>query len=189
MPKDGWFGNEHGPGSLNRWVDLESCPNAFGSAFEWIRESAEAVEELGSDRALVLYYEALKLNFASELARINAFLGLPPLTEAKARAVAAECTADSMRADAASRVKSIVRKGVIGDWTNFIDLDSWRRVDEAFDSSIGDVAIARPLRLFHSDDVHEQIARVSGSEGEWERYWNSAYRDSNQRPVFWGISL
>mmetsp|Transcript_1519 Transcript_1519/g.3331 ORF Transcript_1519/g.3331 Transcript_1519/m.3331 type:complete len:89 (+) Transcript_1519:449-715(+) len=88
-----------------------------------------------------------------------------------------------MRSDADSRVKSIVRKGVIGDWTNFIDLDSWRRVDEAFDSSIGDVAIARPLRLFHSDDVHERIARVSDSEGEWERYWNSAYRDSNQRPV------
>ena len=30
-PKDGWLGNEHGPGSLARFI----CPNAYGSAFEW----------------------------------------------------------------------------------------------------------------------------------------------------------
>ena len=33
--KDGWHGNEHGPGSLARYIAAD-CPNAYGSAFDVI---------------------------------------------------------------------------------------------------------------------------------------------------------
>jgi len=38
--KDGWMGNEHGPGSFNRFLASEEggeCPNAYGSSIEWIK--------------------------------------------------------------------------------------------------------------------------------------------------------
>ena len=36
--KDGWLGNEHGPGSIARFCSPES-PNAYGSFFSWITET------------------------------------------------------------------------------------------------------------------------------------------------------
>ena len=34
--KDGWLGNEHGPGSLARFLH-DDCPNAYGSAFQVVK--------------------------------------------------------------------------------------------------------------------------------------------------------
>ena len=171
-PKDGWYGNEHGPGSLSRYVDVGTCPNAYGSAFHWVEQSAKAVAELGPERALVVYYEALKTNFASELSRINAFLGLPPLSDAKATAITRACSADSMKTSDGGRLSFIVRKGAVGDWTNYLGDEEWSRVDQTFDATLGDVPMAQPLRFFQTKDVHEHMSQMN--QEDWGRFWDLA---------------
>ena len=57
--KDGWLGNEHGPGSLARFIDAD-CPNAYGSPFDFVRHGDAAVAALQpSGRVLAVYYEDL----------------------------------------------------------------------------------------------------------------------------------
>lgn len=157
VPKDGWLGNEHGPGSFERAIDLETCPNAFGNTFLWIKRSGESVEAIGPRRALVLRYEDLKLDFASQLERINDFLGLPKLTEAKAKAVAIECAAKSMKQKAGGRFKLTIRKGVVGDWQNYLDEERWTKFDEVFDHVLGGLDIAEPLRRYQCKEGLDEI--------------------------------
>ena len=47
-PKDGWLGNEHGPGTLDRFLD-EDTPNAYGSPFSWLRRMDEIVASLRAE--------------------------------------------------------------------------------------------------------------------------------------------
>ena len=152
-PKDGWYGNEHGPGSFRRFVDLENCPNAYGNCFQWIKSAAETVDTVGPERALVIYYEALKSNFDAQVQRINAFLGLPTLTEAKARAISNACDASMMRSETGGRFMYAVRKGIVGDWANYLDGDRWREFDEVFARSLMDTPIADPLRFYQLKDI------------------------------------
>ena len=152
-PKDGWFGNQHGPGSFNRWIDLETCSNAYGNAFQWVKISADAVEDVGPKRALVIYYEDLILNFASELRRINEFLGLKALSEAKAIAIREECSIENMRSKSADRFQATLRKGKIGDWKNYLDDEHWDQVDRIFNEVLGDVELAKQLQLYQRKDI------------------------------------
>ncbi|KAL7499154.1 hypothetical protein ACHAWT_008859 [Skeletonema menzelii] len=157
VPKDGWYGNEHGPGSFARAIDVENCPNAFGSSFMWVKRSGEAVDAISPERALVLQYEELKLDFDTQLQRINDFLGLPKLTEAKAKAVAAECAAKSMKGKTGGRFKMIIRKGMVGDWQNYLDDERWEEFDRVFDKVLGGVDIAEPLRQYQCKESLDEI--------------------------------
>jgi glutathionyl-hydroquinone reductase len=157
VPKDGWYGNEHGPGSFARAIDLENCPNAFGNSFLWVKRSAEAVDAIGPERALVLQYEELKLDFDTQLERINDFLGLPKLTEAKAMAVAMECAAKSMKEKTGGRFKMIIRKGMVGDWQNYLDDERWEEFDRIFDKVLGGVDIAEKLRKYQCKEGLDEI--------------------------------
>lgn len=157
VPKDGWYGNEHGPGSFARAIDLDNCPNAFGNSFLWIKRSAEAVDAIGPERALVLRYEELKLDFDSQLERINNFLGLPKLTEARARAIAAECAANSMKEKSGGRFKMTIRKGIVGDWKNYLDDEKWEEFDRIFDKVLGGLDIAEPFRYYQCKEGLEDI--------------------------------
>jgi len=151
VPKDGWYGNEHGPGSFQRWVDLENCGNSFGNAFDWVKMSADAIDAVGPERSLVIYYESLKLNFDAQLQRINDFLGLPKLSDAKARAVCKACSADSMKTR--GRFKQMIRKGVIGDHSNYLDDGRWKEVDRTFNRALSGVEMAEPLRFFQYKEI------------------------------------
>eukprot|EP00986_Skeletonema_menzelii_P005753 scaffold2133_cov144-Skeletonema_menzelii.AAC.1 len=157
VPKDGWYGNEHGPGSFARAIDVENCPNAFGSSFMWVKRSGEAVDAISPERALVLQYEELKLDFDTQLQRINDFLGLPKLTDAKAKAVAAECAAKSMKGKTGGRFKMIIRKGMVGDWQNYLDDERWEKFDRVFDKVLGGVDIAEPLRQYQCKESLDEI--------------------------------
>ncbi|EED90277.1 glutathione s-transferase, partial [Thalassiosira pseudonana CCMP1335] len=86
-------------------------------------------------RALVIHYEALKTNFTGQLKRLNDFLGLPTLTEAKANAIAEACNIDSMK-NAAARFSQTARKGQIGDWKNYLDGDKWAEFDRVFNQAL-----------------------------------------------------
>ena len=63
MAINGMLGNNLGPGSFKRFVDVDGCPNAMGSAFLWVRRNAEAVRDIRLGRALVVYYERLIRDF------------------------------------------------------------------------------------------------------------------------------
>jgi len=162
VPKDGWYGNEHGPGSFARAIDVENCPNAFGSSFMWVKRSGEAVDAIGPERVLVLRYEELKLDFDTQLQRINEFLGLPKLTDAKAKAVSAECAAKTMKKNG-GRFKMIIRKGVVGDWQNYLDDEKWEEFDRVFDEVLGSVDIAEPLRQYQSKEGLDEIIAAQES--------------------------
>lgn len=156
--KDGWLGNEHGPGSLARFLEPDS-PNAYGSCFEWIKQMDQVNQLLqASGRVCVVYFEQLKLNLQSEVERLAAFLGVR-LTPAKLAAVLEAVSFGSMKhhgkdvgASAAPGTFSILlRKGEIGDWKNHMGESEWAQCDEAFNERLGAVALAQPLIPFQKE--------------------------------------
>jgi len=154
--KDGWLGNEHGPGSLNRFLS-EDTPNSLGSSFGWIKEQdklvtllqEQAAKHLQKERVLVVYYEALKADLPGELGRINDFLDLPTLTDAKRKAVTEDCTFSAMKSGTAGNMtKRIMRKGAIGDWNNYLTPEDWSLFDKVYDQQLSNVDLARPLSFY-----------------------------------------
>jgi hypothetical protein len=142
--KDGWLGNEHGPGSLARFVAPE-CPNAFGSSFGWVSAMDALVGELlPSGRALVLYYEDLSRSLPAQLERLAGFLGVR-LSDAKRDALAEAVGFGAMKAAGGAR-GMLLRKGGVGDWRTHLDEEAWGRVDAAFEARLGATELAEPLR-------------------------------------------
>ena len=143
--KDGWQGNEHGPGSLARFL-AEPCPNAYGSVFTIVKEMDAVAQRLyGAGRVHIVYFEALKQRLPSEVTRLATFLGLE-LSAAKHAAVVEAATFSSMKASGTHSV--LLRKGEIGDWVNHMGPEQWAAFDARFDAALGAVAIAEPLRFF-----------------------------------------
>lgn len=152
--KDGWKGNEYGPGSLARFC-ADDCPNAYGSNFQWILENERvAADLLQSGRVCVVYFEALKMDIHAQLERINNFLGQPPLTVAKRNAVAEAVGFDNMKTAADANLTSmLLRKGVNGDWKNHMTREDWGLVDQQFQKYLSCSAIAAPLIFYHYWEV------------------------------------
>ena len=140
-PKDGWLGNEHGPGSLARFLDPE-CPNAYGSVFDFVRGHDALAKRLGA-RVHVVYYEELQRDLRGELERLASFLGasLPP---AKLDAIVAAVAFDAMKQSGDMSV--VMRKGGVGDWRNHLSREHWQAFDAAFDAALDGVALAEPMR-------------------------------------------
>jgi len=136
--KDGWLGNEHGPGSIARFCSPE-CPNAYGSVFSWLTETEKAAAPLiASGRCLVVYYERLKLDLPAELERIAAFLQCP-LPPAKRDALAAAVSFSSMSGQMTSR------KGEIGDWKNHLSDAEWEVFDQTIAETLAGSTLYEPL--------------------------------------------
>jgi len=145
--KDSWLGNEHGPGSFNRFIATD-CPNAYGSPFDWVKQQQAVVDALeGTGRVKVVYFEKLKANLYEEVGALIEFLGLK-VSAAKHQAVVDACTLTAMQNDKTQK-QFTLRKGEIGDWKNYLDAETWARFDEAFETACGNVAIAAPLKPFH----------------------------------------
>lgn len=149
--KDGWLGNAHGPGSFARFIAAE-CPNAYGSSFDWIIQNDAVYNQLvSSGRVLVLYFEALKKDLPGQLQVLHSFLGLGPLSVQKCEAITREVDFKAMKdaAGADSILNSLLRKGHIGDWKNYMSVEQWNQLDEVFEERLGSVGLAAPLRSFH----------------------------------------
>ncbi|KAH8065964.1 sulfotransferase [Aureococcus anophagefferens] len=137
--KDGWLGNEHGPGSIARFCAPDS-PNPYGSFFTYVNEAERVAAPLiAKDRCLVVYYERLKLDLHAELERIAAFLRCP-LPPAKRDALAAAVSFSSMAGN-----HMATRKGEIGDWKNHLTDAEWAPVDEAVAARLADSKLYEPL--------------------------------------------
>ena len=187
--KDGWLGNEHGPGSFNRFID-DKCPNAFGSCFDWTVEQdkvvkflqEQAARVLKKERVLVVYYEALKADLPAQIGRINSFLDLPTLTDAKRMAIAEACGFSAMKGGSAGRMTSVImRKGSIGDWRNHLNKELWEKFDDVFAQKLGNVDIAGPLR-------HFQWWEMPGMPSESREHW-TLDTDPRTWPAFERVSL
>lgn len=147
--KDGWLGNEHGKGSLARFIE-DDCPNAYGSSFEWIAQNNELYNQLvASGRVLVLYFEDLKEDLPGQLAVLHDFLGLGPLSAKKSEAIRGEVDFQSMKRQANEMMSMLLRKGKVGDWKNHLSAELWARLDAVFEDRLTGVEIAAPLRRYH----------------------------------------
>ena len=111
---DGMLENNLGPWSFERFVDVDRCPNAIGSAFLWVRRNAEAVQDIGMGQALVVYYERPVRNFAGEVRAVNNFLGLAPLTDARVRSIKGVCGLGRMRDNTGFRTGDNFRERGVG---------------------------------------------------------------------------
>ena len=119
--KDGWLGNEHGPGSLARFINDDS-PNAYGSPFAFVRENDALVNALRpSGRVLVVYYEDLQRCLPAQLERIASFLELK-LSDRKRDAIVEAVSFSAMKAGG-GMANVLLRKGGIGDWQNHMDAE------------------------------------------------------------------
>eukprot|EP00419_Tripos_fusus_P076260 CAMPEP_0172902874 /NCGR_PEP_ID=MMETSP1075-20121228/169295_1 /TAXON_ID=2916 /ORGANISM="Ceratium fusus, Strain PA161109" /LENGTH=645 /DNA_ID=CAMNT_0013759563 /DNA_START=45 /DNA_END=1982 /DNA_ORIENTATION=+ len=173
--KDGWHGNEHGPGSLARFI-ADDCPNAYGSSFTWISEMDKVVEALQpTGRVCVVYYEALQLGLPMQVKRLAAFLGVS-LSQAKLDALTAAVSFNKMKA-APGKASLMLRKGGIGDWMNHLDEASWARFDAAFDLALEKSRLAEPFRFFQAS----QVSGLPPPKHEWTsavdpREWSSFTR-------------
>ena len=173
--KDGWLGNEHGPGSFARFL---AGVNAYGSTFDWIKAMDEVSAELSkSGRVCIVYFEALKLNLKAQLRKIATFLGVRD-GDAKIDAVAAAVGFKTMKA--ARPDAETMRKGGIGDWRNHLDAETWAEFDHHFESTLGNCALAEPLRWFQHwsvaglpPTIAEQKEQLPGGDartwGSWDR--------------------
>jgi len=117
-PKDGWLGNEHGPGSLARFLDPD-CPNAYGSCFDLVMASGATAEALAaSGRVLVVYYEDLIRHLPSQVERLAAFLQVP--CPAAKRDAVVETVSFSAMKQQGGLANVLLRKGGVGDWRNHL---------------------------------------------------------------------
>jgi hypothetical protein len=143
---DGWDGNEHGLGTYRRYIDTE-CPNSFGSTFDWLKETEDALKYVNPERVHIVYYESFILDFDCQLKYLNDFLGLNTLTAKKCEAIRKACAAKTMSQDNA-RYTAIVETAKIGEWEKYLDKERWAEFDRIFDERLKDISIAEPMRFF-----------------------------------------
>lgn len=139
------LGNEHGPGSYNRFV-AEPSVNPFGSYWGHCEKMQALMDDVGKGRATVVYYEHLKEDLEREVERLAEFLDLPPLTAAKMAAITKRVSLKSM--SEAEGTKKLVRKGIVGDHVNHLDAQKWAAVDAISKKRLGNTPIFQPLIKF-----------------------------------------
>lgn len=150
--KDGWEGNEHGPGSFCRFNSLDpvvECPNAYGCVYKHIKAMEELLEReaAGGEKraASVVYYEALKLDTKGEIKRLAEFLKVP-LTEKRLDLIVSMVTFNAMKANKGT--KMLMRKGVIGDYKNHLTEKHWATMAKLFEERLSKSKLAAPLKKY-----------------------------------------
>lgn len=161
-PKDGWLGNEHGPGSFNRFVDPDT-PNAYGSMFTWVREMDKVVESMkSSGRVLVVQYEELMMDMPAQIRRIACFLGQDSVSEAKLDAVVRAsgflAYGESRNAGLTTEIclsSIFAPKGGVRDWCHHLTEDKWREFDEIFQHHLSGCPLAERLHTYQRWNFEE----------------------------------
>jgi len=145
VAKDGWSGNENGPGSMARFL---SGVNAYGSYFDHVATMDDYIQEHLKDRALVVYYEELKEDISTQLTRIASFLGVP-LNQTRLEVIRNETDIRTMASKKDSISSVLIRKGINKDWESAdVSAEQWAELDKVFEASIGRRAIAEPMRVY-----------------------------------------
>eukprot|EP01062_Namystynia_karyoxenos_P028208 TRINITY_DN21414_c0_g3_i2.p1 TRINITY_DN21414_c0_g3~~TRINITY_DN21414_c0_g3_i2.p1 ORF type:complete len:1491 (+),score=369.84 TRINITY_DN21414_c0_g3_i2:86-4474(+) len=143
-PKDGWHGNEHGPGTLARFL---SGDQNYGSFFQHCRGIQEWMNTHTRLRCHVVNYETLHANFSGEVNRLAAFLDVP-MTPQKLGKIA-DLTSFSTMKSGPGEAGLMLRKGVCGDWVNApLTPRQWRDVEDKFTKELGGLPIARPMQQY-----------------------------------------
>ena len=100
---------------------------------------------LDEKRVLICYYEDMNLDLGNEIDRIASFLEIKDFTNEKKKAIMAATSLEGMQGHIT------VRKGIIGDWKNYLDEETWKAVDEAYEEFCGDSCefLYGPLMKYH----------------------------------------
>jgi len=147
--KDGWEGNEHGPGSFYRFNTLDpvkECPNAYGCCYEHMLKMQKHIDKVGAKKSHVVYYEALKMDLGGEIKKLASFLGLE-ITQKKIDLIVERVTFKAMKARGGVP-GVLLRKGVIGDYKNNLSAKHWEQMSKLFDERLGKCALAQPLKKY-----------------------------------------
>jgi len=138
---------EGGLPAMKAAYEAEPPPTASGLGsdyFSYYRDMCALAERLGS-RTHVVCYEALRHDFAAELARLAAFLG-EPLTDAKAAAIAQRTSISRM--SESSALSMLVRKGLVGGFEDELTAADWEFTDRIFEARLGGVPLMQQLRPY-----------------------------------------
>ena len=93
---------------------------------------------------MVIYYERLWADFDSEIRRLNDFLGLPKMSNAKLSAVREASTVRTMKMETCFDHSE--KHGVlVGDWKKYLDKQHWDELDRVAYEQLKGVGIAKPL--------------------------------------------
>lgn len=175
--KDGWLGNEHGPGSLPRFL---SGVNAYGSIFDHILNMEALIEGPLAERSKVVYYEDLKADVVSGIKGLASFLGVP-LAEAKLQKIVETTSFESMSSGSIGKMAGILcRKGITQDWKNApLTKEDWSRFDDVFEEKLGLCALAHPSRPWV--DL-EPVVEVRVSVGQTVEHYVAAVKAHIENP-------
>ena len=127
----------------------------YGDWWSWHSDAAALAEDLGPERALVVFYEDFHRDFDAAAAALAAFLGVS-LTPAK---LAALRRRTAMGDDAGATVPT-ARLGRVGDHRRHLSAQHWLRLDRLF-SARG--AAAHPLL---APLAPERVFRAAAAEAE-----------------------
>jgi len=108
----------------------------------------------GDDHVQLVYYEDLKEDFAPELKKIAAFLGVE-VDEAKIAQVQGGSSIESMRKEYQSKKDimpgaaqgALVNKGSVGDWKNHLSEEQSKSVDKEFEEKLKGTGITFKYQL------------------------------------------
>uniref|UniRef100_A0A061RVB2 Sulfotransferase n=1 Tax=Tetraselmis sp. GSL018 TaxID=582737 RepID=A0A061RVB2_9CHLO len=119
-PRDGFMGNEHGPGSFARYLAPPAeSQDPYGSYFQHVRDMQELFGRAEmTGRYAVVYYEELKTETREQIRRLATFLGAE-ISERKLGEIEKQVSFHNMKSGMDSnRANLVMRKGEVGDWKN-----------------------------------------------------------------------
>jgi hypothetical protein len=137
----------------------------YGDYYTWHRDMLTR-QDCIADRAFFTMYERLHEDFRGEVFRLARFLCVE-LPEAKFDALAKHVAFDAM----ADKKLITVRKGVVGDYKQYLSPNRWAWMDTFFLKSVGDVPAMLPLvRYMGSSNAHcDKSGCVSDSSKKRKR--------------------
>ncbi|KAG9403563.1 sulfotransferase, cytosolic, 6B, member 1 [Aphanomyces cochlioides] len=145
--------------SKGAWIDTDDQQGSYsfymqGFYFDHLKAMQSYVDKNAKTPFLSLYYEDVVTNFDDNVRKLAHFLDIP-LSDSKLQAVKSKSSFSTMQAAEPEHRQKLFRKGVNGDWKNFVDtIDKygwptpstaqWERFDDEM-AKLKDLPLAQPL--------------------------------------------
>eukprot|EP00042_Codosiga_hollandica_P038121 m.307092 g.307092 ORF g.307092 m.307092 type:complete len:320 (-) comp55311_c0_seq6:83-1042(-) len=115
----------------------------------WFGHVKSYWERRNDPNVLFLKFEEMKVDLKASIRRIAQFIGAGELTDDVVDKIAELTSFESMKEDVAANyvfkqagrkegAPAFMRKGTVGDWTNYFTEDQSRRMDEVYEQELGD---------------------------------------------------
>jgi hypothetical protein len=126
------------PGSFEQFFEkFESGLVNWGTWFDFYRESLRFIDQKRHQNVLLVQYETLNRNTASEIQRIATFLHGEPISEQLLNSICEKVAFESMKKDRADEESGYMRpnmnfyrKGQVADWKNLMSREISDRIEQ-----------------------------------------------------------